>query len=603
MWSLGTLIAVALTAATLSGCGGGGSTTTSPSPSPGPSPGPSGLWWQTEVMYQVYPRSFQDSDGDGTGDLKGIQQQLPYLKDLGVGFIWISPVMLSPMMDFGYDITNYTQIDPLFGTLADMEALIEAANDLGIKILMDFVPNHTSNTSKWFEASRSSKDNPKRDWYIWNAGRILVDGTRVPPNNWASNFGGPVGSSWTWDETTEEYYYHAFGDFQPDLNYTNPEVREAMKNVLRFWLDKGAGGFRIDAVPFLLESLGLQNETINETCTQNQALWNCMDHIYTQNVDGIHSIIRGWREVADEYKDRVLFGEAYAPLDIMMTYYGTEEAPEFHVPFDFMLIGENFGFPNNLTNAKVICDSIRAYSDAKPTFGHGNWVLGNHDQHRLMDRVGNNSALATALYTVTLLLPGTPVIYNGDEIAMRDLWIPYDQCKDPACINNPDDFEITGRDPERTPMQWNSSAQAGFSTNPSTWLPVNPDYVEVNVEKQQSGASALSVFKRTLKFRTAHPSISMGQVTNVPSNLPAHLEDILVIVEHTGMVTLGNLDTSNPITLDVTALLPQLTGNLDLVFSTEEGREPGSVSDLTSFSMMPAEVAVLALSVPASMFA
>lgn len=553
------------------------------------------------MMYQVYPRSFQDSNGDGTGDLNGIQQRLPYLKELGVGFIWLSPVMLSPMMDFGYDIANYTQIDPLFGTLADMDALIQAASELGIKILMDFVPNHTSNTSKWFEASRSSKDDPKRDWYVWHSGRYLQDGTRVPPNNWASNFGGPEGSSWTWDETTEEYYYHAFGDFQPDLNYTNPEVREAMKNVLRFWLDRGAGGFRIDAVPFLMESLGLQNETVNEVCLQSQPLWDCMDHNYTQNVDGIHEIVRGWREVADEYDARVLFGEIYAALDIAMSYYGTADAPEFHVPFNFMLIGEDLGFPNNLANATVIQDAIREYNNAKPNTGHGNWVLGNHDQHRLMDRVGNNTALATAVYAVTLLLPGTPVIYNGDEIAMRDLFIPYDECQDPACINNPNDFEITGRDPERTPMQWNSTAQAGFSTNPATWLPVNPNYVDVNVQDEKDKQdSPISVKMRTLAFRTAHPSISMGQITNVPSDLPANLKDVLVIVEHSGMVTLANLDTSSSIAFDVTSLLTHLTGSLEVAFSTVEGKEP--VHDFTNFSMMPAEVAVLASSAPASVF-
>lgn len=600
MRTLGAFIAAALTAVTLSGCGEGGGSTTAP-PGGSSTPAPDGLWWQTQVMYQVYPRSFQDSDGDGTGDLKGIQQRLPYLKELGIGFIWLSPVMLSPMMDFGYDIANYTQIDPLFGSLADLDSLIQAASELGIKILMDFVPNHTSNTSKWFEASRSSKDDPKRDWYVWHAGRSLPDGTREPPNNWASNFGGPEGSSWTWDETTEEYYYHAFGDFQPDLNYTNPEVREAMKNVLRFWLDRGVGGFRIDAVPFLMESPGLQNETVDEACLQSQPLWDCMDHNYTQNVDGIHEIVRGWREVADEYEARVLFGEIYADLDIAMSYYGTADAPEFHVPFNFMLIGEDLGFPNNLSNATVIRHAISEYTKAKPITGHGNWVLGNHDQHRLMDRVGNNTALATAVYSLTNLLPGTPVIYNGDEIAMRDLYIPYDQCQDPACINNPDNFQITGRDPERTPMQWNNSAQAGFSSNPATWLPVNPNYVDVNVQAEQDAASPLSINMRTLAFRTAHPSISMGQITNVPSDLPAHLKDTLVIVEHSGMATIANLDTSNSsIVFDVTSLLTQLTDNVEVAFSTVDGRE--AVHDFTNFSMMPCEVAVLASSVPASVF-
>lgn len=543
-------------------------------------------------MYQVYPRSFQDSSGDGTGDLKGIQDRLPYLKELGVGFIWLSPVMASPMLDFGYDISDYRKIDPLFGNLDDMDALIQAAAKLGIKILMDFVPNHTSNSSSWFQASRSSKDDPKRDWYMWHPGKLLSDGTRVPPTNWASNFGGPQGSSWTWDDVTEEYYYHAFGEFQPDLNYHNPEVREAMKNVLRFWLDRGVGGFRIDAVPFLLEDMDLHDEPVDEACSATLPLWNCMDHKYTQNVDGIHEVVRGWREVADEYDERVLFGEIYADIEVAMSYYGTEDAPEFHVPFNFVLIGEDYGNPNYLSNATVIRDAIRSYTDAKPARGHGNWVLGNHDNHRLMNRVDNETLLTTALYAITNLLPGTPVVYNGDEIAMRDLYIPYDQCKDPSCIKNPDKFETTGRDPERTPMQWDTTAQAGFSSNPETWLPVNPNYADgCNVEEERDdGASPLAVMKRTLQFRSANPGIALGSVVKVPHDVPRNIKDHLVIVEHTAGVTLANLDVSKAITFDLAAIAGDQQQSWTLAFSTAEQRQP--VIDIHNLSMMPGEVAM-----------
>jgi glycosidase len=457
-----------------------------------------GLWWQTDVMYQVYPRSFQDSDGDGTGDLRGIEQRLPYLKDLGVGFIWLSPVMKSPMMDFGYDIADYRDIDPIFGTMEDMDALIAAAKKLGIRLLMDFVPNHTSNQSKWFSESRSSKTDPKRDWYIWHPGKI-VDGKRLPPNNWASNFGGPEGGAWTWDETTQEYYYHAFGAFQPDLNYRNPKVVEAVQDVLRFWLDRGISGLRIDAVPFLLEDPKLPDEPVDAECLKTGLLYGCMDHRSTQNFDGIHEIVRGWRRIADEYEGSALFGEIYAPKKIAMSYYGTPEAPEFHVPFNFVVLGENYGYPNDLSNATTFREAVREYVDAKPAWGHGNWVLGNHDNHRLMQRMGNSSALSAAAYAVQSLLPGTPTVYYGDELAMKDVWIRYDQCVDPQCIANPDKFWEAGRDPERTPMQWDTTAQSGFSNSSETWLPVHPDYKKSNAAVQaEDPDSPLSVMKRVL---------------------------------------------------------------------------------------------------------
>lgn len=379
-------------------------------------------WWKTSTMYQVYPRSFKDSSGDGTGDINGITMQLDYLRSIGVGMIWLSPVMASPMADFGYDISNFEQIDPLFGSMEDMKTLIKAARQRGIRILMDFVPNHTSNTSEWFISSRSSKSSPKRDWYVWHPGLPKATGGRPdPPNNWASNFGGGLGSSWTWDEGTGEYYYHAFGSFQPDLNYSNPEVVKAMQQVLEFWLDLGVSGFRIDAVPFLLEDPLFRNESVDENCARHMPIWSCMNHSYTQIVPGIHSITRGWRTVLDRYDEAAMFGEIYAPIQTVMSFYGTETEPEFHVPFNFGLIGADYGEPQNPGDAEFVRDTIRTYSMAlrQHNGAHGNWVLGNHDNHRLMDRVDNSTVTATALYCLVLLLPGTPTIYNGDEIAMR----------------------------------------------------------------------------------------------------------------------------------------------------------------------------------------
>jgi glycosidase len=557
-------------------------------------------WWQTDVMYQVYPRSFQDSNGDGTGDLKGIEQRLPYLQDLGVGFIWLSPVMTSPMQDFGYDIADYRDIDPIFGSMEDMDALIAAAKKLGIKLLMDFVPNHTSNQSKWFSESRSSKTNPKRDWYIWHPGKT-VDGRRVPPNNWASNFGGPEGSSWTWDEATQEYYYHAFGEFQPDLNYRNPDVVAAVQDVLRFWLDRGIAGFRIDAVPFLLEDQQLPDEPVDEECLESGTLlWSCMDHRSTQNFDGIHEIVRGWRRTVDEYEGSVLFGEIYAESEIAMSYYGTPDAPEFHVPFNFVVLGENYGHPNDLSNATTFREAVRDYVEAKPAWGHGNWVLGNHDNHRLMQRMGNSSALCTAAYAVQNLLPGTPTVYYGDELAMEDLFIRYDQCKDPSCIKNPDKFWEAGRDPERTPMQWDGSAQAGFSNSSQTWLPVHPNYKKVNAAEQTKAVySPLSAMKRVLSWRRQHPELALGKVVAVPaaSSLPSDIKHSLFVVESElssgeRALTVGNLDTARTISFDLQVLRagePEVD-SWQLVIATHS--DPRSVV-ASNVTLLPAEVGLL----------
>mmetsp|Transcript_41204 Transcript_41204/g.76625 ORF Transcript_41204/g.76625 Transcript_41204/m.76625 type:complete len:603 (+) Transcript_41204:59-1867(+) len=573
-----------------------------------------GHWWETEVMYQIYPRSFQDADGDGTGDLKGIEQRLPYLKELGVGFLWLSPVMQSPMLDFGYDISDFQKIDPLFGSLQDMKDLIAEASKLGIRILMDFVPNHSSNESEWFLASRSSKTNPKRDWYIWHPGVVHSDGSRHPPNNWASNFGGGLGSSWTWDATTEEYYYHAFGEFQPDLNYRNPEVVEAMKEVLRFWLRLGVGGFRIDAVPFLLEDTQLRDEAVNTTCGKTNPIWNCMNHSYTQNDPVNHEIIQGWRKTVDEFDDRVIFGEIYAPLDDLMKYYGTKDKPEFNVPFNFEVLGQDYGNPNDLRRASVAREAVKRYAAALPDWCHGNWVLGNHDNHRLMDRLHNSSALATTVYSFFNLLPGTPVVYQGDEIAMRDLFIPYDLCRDPMCLKNPTMFATTGRDPERTPMQWTPGPQAGFSANNKTWLPVNPDHTTVNVETEsKSPTSPLEVMKATLAFRRAYSDLAMGRITRVP-DLPSSVADDVILVEYLmgaweagkgaflsprgrpelAAATVANWNMTKSVTFDLAGFLKETEGPSDwaLRYSTVPGRKL-EMKVSSPFSLAPGEVVVV----------
>lgn len=554
-----------------------------------------GHWWEKEVMYQIYPRSFQDANGDGTGDLKGIEQRLPYLKELGVGFVWVSPIMKSPMRDFGYDISDFHDIDPLFGSMQDFKELVAAAKEAGIKLLMDFVPNHSSNESKWFMESRSSKTNSKRDWYIWHPG-VDVNGTKQPPNNWASNFGGGQGSAWTLDPTTQEYYYHAFGEFQPDLNYRNPEVVEAMKEVLRFWLNLGVGGFRIDAVPFLLEDPQLRNEAFNATCAKTKFAYFCMNHTYTQNDLQNHEIHQGWRQTVDEFDDRVMFGEIYAPLDDLMKYYGTPFKPEFNVPFNFQILGQDFGSPNDLRNASVVRNEVASYASALPDWCHGNWVLGNHDNHRLMERLHNDTRLASTVYNFFNLLPGTPVIYQGDEIAMRDLYIPYSLCRDPMCLKNPKTFFVDGRDPERTPMQWTPGAQAGFSSNSSTWLPVNPDHVTVNVETEgQSATSPVSIMKRTLAWRKANPDMALGKITAVQGDLSGDLQKDLVLVKYrmgaSSAATVANWNSAYSLSFDLLSLL-KASGQVSVLFSTDSSRV-GVVEVQTPFTLTAGEIVVV----------
>ena len=311
-------------------------------------------WWQTGVIYQVYPRSFQDSNGDGVGDLKGISQRLEHLVDLGIDAIWISPIFPSPMRDFGYDVSDYCDIHPLFGSLADFDALLEAAHARGLKVILDFVPNHTSDEHPWFQESRSSKLNPKRDWYVWRDAK--PDGS--PPNNWESEFGG---SAWTFDEVTGQYYYHAYLKEQPDLNWRNPEVEQAMCDVLRFWFDRGVDGFRVDAIHHLHEDEEDRDNPPDPNWRPGMPPNERWLQIRTIDQPGVHASIRAMRRVADAYPDRVMIGEAYLPIDQLMAYYGAD-LTGFHLPFNFHLISTDW-------QPKAVASLIEAYEAALPVGG------------------------------------------------------------------------------------------------------------------------------------------------------------------------------------------------------------------------------------------
>ena len=407
-------------------------------------------------MYQVYPRSFQDTDGDGVGDLRGIAQRLPYLSELGVDVIWISPIFPSPMADFGYDISDYTGIDPLFGSQQEFDALLAAAHERGLKILLDLVPNHTSDQHPWFRESRSSRHNAYRDWYIWrdpgpNGG---------PPNNWMSEFGG---SAWEHDARTGQYYYHAFLAAQPDLNWRNPSVRKAIHEVMRFWLRRGVDGFRVDVIWHLVKDALFRDNPPNPDFGPGQPPHRAVVPLYTTDQAEVHEAIAGLRRVLDEFPDRVLIGEIYLPIERLVAYYG-RDLEGTHLPFNFALLEVPW-------RARDIAKLIDDYEAALPPGGWPNWVLGNHDQPRIAGRVGPDQSRIAAMLLLTLR--GTPTIYYGDEIGMPHVAIP------PDCVRDPFERNVPGigcgRDGARTPMQWDATPHGGFS-RVDPWLPLAPGF-------------------------------------------------------------------------------------------------------------------------------
>jgi alpha-glucosidase len=451
-------------------------------------------WWQEAIVYQIYPRSYQDSNSDGVGDLPGIIERLDYLAWLGINAIWISPCYPSPMADFGYDVSNYKDIHPLFGTLADMDRLISEAHDRNIKVILDFVPNHSSNEHPWFVESRSSRENPKRDWYYW--ADPAPDGG--PPNNWLAAFGG--GSAWEWDEQTGQYYLHLFLPEQPDLNWRNPEVKEAMLDVLRFWFERGIDGFRVDVSYKVMKDPQFRDNPPNpEWKPGMNPFWRYLLQ-YSENYEPDNHAFNRWlREVADEYGERVLIGEIFVAVNDLVKHYVRNV--EFHLPFNFHLIRCDW-------DAAVINDLIHRYEAALPEGAWPNWVLGNHDQHRFATRAGVAHARVGMMLLLTLR--GTPTMYYGEEIVMEDGDIPLDKLVDPAEINAPG--LGLGRDPERTPMQWDNSPNAGFSLpGVSPWLPAAENYKLINVAEQQGHANSMLTFtRRMIAFRQQSQALLSG---------------------------------------------------------------------------------------------
>lgn len=451
-------------------------------------------WWEKAVVYQIYPRSFRDASGDGLGDIAGILERIDYLDWLGVDAIWMSPVFPSPMKDFGYDVSDYCAVDPRFGTLEELDRLIEEVHRRDMSILLDFVPNHTSSEHPWFLEARSSRDSPKRDWYLW--ADPSEDGE--PPTNWLSVFGGPA---WEWDEATGQYYYHAFLAEQPDLNWRNPEVREAMFDNMRFWLDRDVDGFRVDVIWHLIKDDRLRDNPHNPNYDPEiHTPYESHLPVFTTDHPEVHDVVRQMRRVIDEYDDRIIIGEVYLPVDRLVTYYGETGAEEAHLPFNFSLIH----CPWDARRIEAVVDE---YEASLPDTAWPNWVLSNHDQPRIASRIGLEQARVAGM--LLLSLRGTPTMYYGDEIGLEDVPIPAHRVRDPQQLNQEN---VWGRDPARTPMQWDSSHNAGFTDADEPWLPLAENWEQCNVETLSADEqSILSFYQKMIALRRRTPALLVGE--------------------------------------------------------------------------------------------
>ncbi len=449
-------------------------------------------WWQTGVIYQVYPRSFFDSNGDGVGDIPGIICKLDYFCWLGVDAIWLSPIFPSPMADFGYDISDYVNVHPLFGTLEDLDKLVHEAHLRNLKVVLDYVPNHTSDEHPWFQESRASRTNEKRDWYIWRDPAPHGG----PPNNWRGLFGG---SAWQFDELTRQYYLHLYDVKQPDLNWRNPAVRQAMYDVLRFWLDRGIDGFRIDALQGVVKDEQFRDNPPNPTWKPGDPPYLEQIGRYTEDQPGLHEIAQEMRAVVDGYEQRMMIGEIYLPMDRLVQYYGGQ-LDEIHLPFNFQFVT----MPT--WEAQTVHRIVDAYETMLPPGAWPNWVLGNHDRTRIATRVGREQARATQMLLLTLR--GTPTCYYGEELNIQDVPVPLALIRDPMGQENPEH----SRDLVRTPMQWDSGANAGFCLAEVTpWLPVADDYQSYNVATEKEDAHSMLTLTRTLlQLRRTQPALTLG---------------------------------------------------------------------------------------------
>jgi alpha-glucosidase len=487
-------------------------------------------WWASAVIYQIYPRSFQDSGSDGVGDLPGITSRLGYLRNtLGVDAIWISPFFPSPMADFGYDVSNYVDVDPLFGSLADADELVATAHRLGLKVIIDWVPNHSSDKHPWFAESRSSKENPKRDWYVWED--PAPDGG--PPNNWLGMFGGVA---WEFDATTQQYYLHTFLKEQPELNWRSPDLEAAMHTTLRFWLDRGIDGFRVDVAHFIMKDPEMRSNPPSDAAHLDGKLkhhYDVQEHIYDKAHPDVHGAHARIRSVLDEYDDRYSVGEIHeSDWTEWAAYYGVG-CNQLHQPYNFSLIWTEW-------SANAFRDKVVGQENVLPDGGWPSHVLGNHDEPRLATRYGIERARAAAVLLLTLR--GTPTMYYGDELALTDGAIPLGKEQDPWGRTYPD----LNRDGCRTPMQWANAEGMAFTTvDAEPWLPFS-DAVATVQAQEDDPASMLSLYRLLLELRHESPELMLGGI----SMLMPDDDNILAYERHlrgsSTLVAINFTDESQP---------------------------------------------------------
>lgn len=465
-------------------------------------------WPEGAVVYQIYPRSFYDSNDDGIGDIPGITAKLDYLQDLGVNALWLSPFYPSPMADFGYDVADYCDVDPIFGDLGDMKKLLKAAHQRDIRLIVDLVPNHSSDEHEWFRQSRQSKEGAYADWYIWHDPKGYDNnGKPIPPNNWIEVLGG--NPAWEWEPARQQYYLHSFNVHQPDLNWANPKVREAIKDAMRFWLDMGVDGFRVDAVHFIAKDPLLRDEPVNPHYKPGvSGRYDALKHSYNHGWPTMFAYLSEMASVLKEpkYADthRFMITEAYPdthePIEEYLAFYEGMD-PEVAAPFNF----EGIGLP---WQAGVWHRFLKSFHKTLAQFSPlcvPSYAFGNHDQPRLASRIGDDAARSAAVMLLTL--PGMAFIYNGDEIGMTNGHIPNAYVQDPGAQGG------FGRDPERTPLQWNGEKHAGFSKAETTWLPVANSYKTRNIEAElKDPASFLSLYRTLIALRNASEVLRYGDI-------------------------------------------------------------------------------------------
>ncbi|XP_063995478.1 maltase 1-like [Diachasmimorpha longicaudata] len=513
-------------------------------------------WWKNAVFYQIYPRSFQDDNDDGIGDLIGITKRLDHFKDAGIDAIWLSPIYASPMVDFGYDISDFKQIHPNYGTEADFEMLIARTKQLGIKVIMDLVPNHTSDEHEWFQKSLNNNDTYK-DYYIW---KDKPDNNRTI-NNWISVFGG---SPWTCTSRRTQCYFHQFHYKQPDLNFRNADVREAMKDVIKFWLDKGIDGFRIDAVPHLYEDETLPDEPRTNAINVTDSEYAYLDHVYTKDQPETYDLVASWRKILDDYAnstnsdEKVMMTEAYTTLKNTTKFYSFGS----HVPFNFFFItGANqYSSPHQF---KSIIDAW--LNETALTEGAiANWVMGNHDRPRTESRYPGRGDQMTML---AMILPGVTVTYYGEEIGMIDKTdITYEETQDPAgCSAGRDKYKEKSRDPNRTPMQWDNSTNAGFNWGTSPWIPVHENYSMLNLAAQKAAKySHYKIYQKLIRLKKTKAALMTGQTQVLASNDGKSLS-VIRSTDSEVVILIINFSNTETVTVNVLDQVPTLAAAAGLV--------------------------------------